>query len=274
VLQVLDEAGISIDAVAGTSVGALYGGAYAVGRTSAEMAEGIRTCPHMDVVNFFRHRLKIRHPNRLARRFYEALAGHRIENLPMRFAATASDIVERRHVVIDRGPLIDAVEASIAIPLIARPVMHQGRYLLDGGVWDAAPVDAALALGADVVVSVQLGRPLTLPERWHRAGSWVAERLGGISHRRTAAGVPFTIYAMSRVLEPGRAAHLVIRPPVGRFSANSPLHMKACLDAGIASAREALPAIQALLAGEPPALVAEEYAPQPAPRITFEPGTA
>src|SRR5262245_14734401 len=108
VLNVLDEAGITPGAIAGTSIGALYGGCYAVGSAAAEMAEGIRTGPHHDVLAFFQHRLKIRHPNRLARRFYSALAGHNIEDLPIPFAATASDMRELRQVTIDRGPLIDA----------------------------------------------------------------------------------------------------------------------------------------------------------------------
>lgn len=263
VMKVLDEAGIKAPIVVGTSVGALYGGAYAVGRTAQEMDEGIRTCPRRDVVEFFRHRLKIRHNNRLARRFYGALAGHCIEHLDVKFAVTASDISERRQVTIDRGPIIDAIEASIAIPLIARPVSHQGRYLLDGGVWDPAPVDAAHELGADVIVSVQLGRPFTLPERLHRPAVWLAHRMDRVPLRWTAAGVPFSLHATARTPEPRRSAHLVIRPDLGRsFGGMSPLNMPAYLDAGIAAAEKALPAIRALLAGEPVPQVAEEYMPQ------------
>jgi NTE family protein len=262
VMRVLDDAGIKPAAIAGTSIGALYGGCYAVGRTSYEMEEGIRTCPRRDVVEFFRHRLKIRHNNRLARRFYEALAGHNIEHLSLKFATTASDMAERRQVTIDRGPIIDAIEASIAIPIIARPVMHQGRYFLDGGFWDCAPVDAAHDLGADVVVAVQLGRPVTLPERLHRPATWLAERMDRLPLRWTAAGLPFTIRAVSTPLQAGRTAQVVIHPPLRRFGGMSPLHMVDSLDAGIKAAQEALPTIRALLAGETPAEVAHEYMPK------------
>jgi NTE family protein len=262
VMRVLDDAGIKVDVVAGTSIGSLYGGAYAVGRTSHEMEEGIRTCPSRDVVNFFRRRLKIRDNNRLARRFYEALAGYNIEDLPVKFAATASDIVEMKHVVIDRGPIIDAIEASIAIPVIARPVAHQGRYLLDGGFWDRAPVDAAAQLGADVVVAVQLGRPLTLPVRLHAHGTRFAHLIDRVSLSRTIAGVPFTVGAVSRPLVPGRTANVVIKPRLPRVGGASPWQMVRCLDAGMEAAEAALPAIRALLAGEAPAAVAEEFAPQ------------
>jgi NTE family protein len=269
VMRVLDDAGIHPSVIAGTSIGSLYGGCYAVGRTSYEMEEGIRTCPRRDVVAFFQHRLKIRHNNRLARRFYEALAGHNIESLPIKYAATASDMVERRQVTIDRGPIIDAIEASIAIPLIARPVSHQGRYFLDGGFWDCAPVDAATALGADIVVAVQLGRPVTLPERLHRPAMWLAERMDRLPMKWTAAGLPFTIRAVTTPLVRGRSAQVVIHPPMQRFGGLSPMRMVDSLDAGIKAAEEALPTIRALLAGETPAEVAHEY--MPAARMVIDP---
>jgi NTE family protein len=264
VLRVLEDAGIRPDVISGTSVGSLYGGAFAVGRSAAEMEEGIRTCPPTDVIQFFRHRLKIREKNRLARRFYEALAGWNIEDLPIPFAAVASDIVERGPVAIARGPLIDAIEASIAIPVIARPVLYQGRYLLDGGFWDSAPVDAATSLGADVVVAVELGKPVTLHERWHRPATWIASRMAKAALHRTIAGVPFTLHATTTPLKPGRSAHVVIRPRgVSRIRGNSPFHMVEVLEAGVAAAEAALPSIKALLAGEPLPAVAEELVAEP-----------
>jgi NTE family protein len=272
VLGVLERAGIPVDMVAGTSIGSLYGGVYAAGHSVQEMDEGIRTQPPADVVNFFRHRLKIRHNNKLARRFYEALAGHHIEQLPIRYAATASDIVEHRSVTITSGPLIDAIEASIAIPLIARPVAHQGRYLLDGGFWDSAPVDAALELGADVVVAVELGDPYTLPERLRAPAAWVAGKLRDLDLGRTLAGVPFTINAVAQELPPVRQAHIVIRPAVEKMRGNSPFHMTRCLEAGAAAAEEALPLIRAALAGQPLPVQAAQPAAQP--RLAVDPGLA
>lgn len=166
--------------------------------------------------------------------------------------------------------MIDAIEASIAIPIIARPVAHQGRYLLDGGFWDSAPVDAALELGADIVVAVELGHPYTLPQRLQAPASWLAAKMADVPIARTIAGVPFTISAVSHAIEPGRTADVIIHPMMHRLSGNAPGSMVRCLDAGIEAAREALPAIRALLAGEAPAAVAREYAP----RIVTEPGLA
>jgi NTE family protein len=272
VMRVLSDAGIDVDVITGTSIGSLWGAAFAVGRGAHEIEEQMRAANGMDVVRFFRHRLKIRHKNPLARRFYEGLAGFRIEDLPVRYAATASDIVERSHVTIDRGPVIDAVEASIAIPLIARPVVHQGRYLLDGGFWDSAPVDAAVSLGADVIIAVELGGPYRLPAGVHSAAEWMARRFERVSLQRTLAGVPFSLRAFSCELTPGRTADIILRPTAGRLVRGSPFHMSAMLDAGIAAANEALPAIRALVAGDPiPAAIA---ATAPTHALLPEAGTA
>jgi NTE family protein len=272
VMRVLEEAGVPIDAIAGASIGALYGGAFAVGRTAQEMEEGIRTCPRRDVISLFQHRLKLRDNNRLARRFYDALVGHYIESLPVKYAAVASDIVERRPYSITSGPIIDAIEASIAIPVLARPVAHQGRYLLDGGFWDAAPVDAAHDLGADIIIAVELGHPHTLPAALRKPAADLASRLEWAGLRRTFAGVPFSILAASTELVEGRTADVVLRPAIGRISGNSLFRMTQCLDAGIEAAREALPAIRALLAGEAPAAVAAEFGG--APRLVTDLGVS
>jgi hypothetical protein len=90
--------------------------------------------------------------------------------------------------------------------------------------------------------------------------------------RWTAAGMPFTIRAVTTPLQRGRTAQVVINPGLGRFGGMSPLGMVECLDAGIKSAREALPAIRALLAGEAPLEVAQEYIPKA--RMIIEPGGA
>jgi NTE family protein len=264
VLRVLDEAGIRVDAVAGTSIGALYGAAYAAGYTPQFIEDGIRTCPHRDVIRFFQHRLKLRHRNPLARRFYDALAGKQIESLDLPFACTASDIVEHCPVIIDHGPVIDAVEASIAIPFVARPVAHQGRYLLDGGFWDSAPVDAAAHIGADIVVAVELGDPYTLPQPLRAPASWVSRQLSGIAQRRTLAGLPFTIGCIAREPVPGRTADIILRPAISQHNGNSPFRMVQCLEAGAEAAVAALPAIRALLAGQPLPALSPAYAPRPA----------
>jgi NTE family protein len=273
VMRVLADAGIQPDVIAGTSIGSLYGGLAAVGRTAHEIEDGIRTCPSREVYDLFRGRLRIRAKNRLARRFYEALAGHHIEDLPIAYGAVASDIARRETIAITSGPIIDAIEASIAIPVIARPVRHQGLYLLDGGVYEAAPIDAAHQLGADVIIAVQITRPAQIPQRLRAGAKRFASMLEFVAPHRTLAGLPFSINAFSTDLREGRSAQVTLRPQVRGFNRHTAGRMVDCLEAGIAAATEALPAIEALLAGEAPSFVAEEFAPDPRP-LFADPGLA
>jgi NTE family protein len=260
VMRVLADAGIKPDVIAGTSIGSLYGGLVAVGRTPHEMEQGIRDCPSRDVYDLFRGRLRIRARNRLARRFYEALAGFHIEDLDVRYAAVASDIGRREPIAITTGPIIDAIEASIAIPIIARPVLHQGRFLLDGGVYEASPIDTAHELGADVIVSVQIGRPAQLPLKLRAGATRLASLLEAVKPHRTLAGLPFSISAFSTDICEGRSAQVVLHPQVRGLDRHTAGRMVDCLEAGVAAATEALPAIHALMAGEAPVTVTEAFA--------------
>ena len=271
VMCVLADAGINPDMIAGTSIGSLYGGLVAVGHSPHELEEGIRSTPDRDVYGLFRVRLKLRANNRLARRFYEALVGFHIEDLAIPYAAVASDIEQPGPVVITEGPMIDAIEASIAIPVIARPVAHQGHVFLDGGFWDAAPVDAAHQIGADVIVAVRIGHPYQLPEALRSSAVRAVSLLDRFGFKRALAGVPFTVRAVSTPLREGRTAQVELRPVMNPFRSNAPSRQVDCLEAGIAAAKQALPAIQALLAGEAPADVAQEYAAEPG-RFVAEPG--
>jgi len=189
VLKVLQEAGIPIDCVAGASVGALYAAGYAIGRPVESMARGTRRSSPWQVFRFFWHGLSLRHDNPVARAYLRAFQGHRCEELRVPFAAVASDVEEASPVVLREGDLVRALEASIAILWLARPVPWEGRWLVDGGFWESAPVSAAAALGAERVIAVVLGDPLVLP-RWLRPlVRWLAEG-SPPSGRRTSAGPP------------------------------------------------------------------------------------
>jgi NTE family protein len=273
VMRVLSDAGLAPEVIAGTSIGALYGGCVAVGRPPQEIEGGIRSCPSREVYNLFRGRLRLRANNRLARRFYDALAGHHIEDLNIRFAAVAGDVGLRKPFAITSGPIIDAIEASIAIPVIARPVSHQGRLLLDGGVYEAAPIDAVHQLGADVIVAVEIGQPAQLPRRLRVGALRLASALEWVALHRTMAGLPFTIHAVSTDIRQGRSAQIVLRPSVRGLTRHTAGRMVDCLEAGVVAATEALPAITALLAGETPAAVAEAFAPDQ-PLVLTDPGLA
>jgi NTE family protein len=257
VLKVLTEAGVPIDCVAGASIGALYGAPFALGRDPQDIERNLRRTSPRDVMRFFRHRLTIGPDNPLGERFYTALDGVCFEDLKVPFAVVASDVLRREPVLIREGEVLPAVQASISLPLLARPVHWDGRYLVDGGYWEPAPVSAARALGAEMVIAVVLGDPSVVSGR--RRG-WV-RRLAAILERRArwtngdgrgeapglVASAAFLLYTMTEVRPAATDADVIIRPRVAHLNANSPFHMQLGRRRGEEAAREALPLIEAML---------------------------
>jgi NTE family protein len=257
VLKVLSEAGVPIDCLAGASIGALYGASFALGRDFERIERNIRRTSPRDVLRFFRHRLAIGAQSPLGERFHRALAGVRFEDLNIPFAVVASDVLRREPVVIREGEVLAAVQASISLPVLARPVRWGDRYLLDGGYWEPAPVSAVRALGADKVIAVVLGEPAIVSGKrrsWLRRLTSLldgyAHRTAGVGHLRPPgllASLAFYLYTRTDVPPSTAEADVVIRPQVARLNANSPFHMRLSLRRGEEAAREALPRIEEML---------------------------
>ena len=249
VLKVLDEAGIPIDLLAGSSIGAAYAASYAAGTSGQEMVEDVlRTSPR-DIFAFFRHRLKLTPDGGLGDILCRRLDGLDFADLRLPLTIVASDLFQRRPVLIRRGPVLRAVEASIAVPLMAAPVRINGRYVVDGGFWEQAPVRVAAGMGAEKVIEVILGGSIAMPRRF-----WpVARRLVRLLERPVrrsgpslAASALFLLYTLTYVPAPSRA-DVSIRPDVAQISANSPFHLVDAMRRGEAATRAALPEIEALL---------------------------
>lgn len=257
VLKVLSEAGIPIDCVAGASIGALYGASFALGHDLRRVERNISRTRPVDVLRFFRHRLDIGGHNPLGERFRRALEGVRFEDLKVPLAVVASDVLRREPVLLRDGDLLTAVQASISLPVLARPVRRGDRYLLDGGYWEPAPVSAVRALGAEKVIAVVLGEATVASARrryYVRRLAALVERCARLTasdgHRRPPgllASVAFYLYTRTEVPPPAAEADVVIRPRVGHLNANSPFHMRLSLRRGEEAAREALPLIEEML---------------------------
>ncbi len=156
VLQALEEAGIRPDLVVGASIGAIVGAAYASGTSPDRLwrqANTMRVRTLADVTLSGPGFVK----GEALARWANTLVGERpIENFPVRFAAVATDIDRSLPYVITRGDAGEALRASAAIPGVFLPVQSAGHVLVDGGVASLVPVRAARALGADVVVAVDI----------------------------------------------------------------------------------------------------------------------
>ena len=163
VLRALEAAGIEPDVVCGTSIGALVGGAYAAGQLDA-LETWVRSLSLLDVVGFMD--VTLTRGGLIAgeklfkglRSFHSDIA---IEKLRKPFAAVATDFGSGREIWLQKGSLLNAVRASTSLPGIFPPVKVSSQWLLDGGLVNPVPVSVCRALGAEVVIAVNLNGDLT-----------------------------------------------------------------------------------------------------------------
>jgi NTE family protein len=157
VLRALEQAGIKPDLVCGTSIGALVGAAYAAGELDRfeQWLHGLRMT---DVLSFMDLHLSggVIKGERLMEFFRHNFVDRPVEELTMPFAAVATALHSGIEVWLREGSTINAVRASIALPALFTPVDHEGQLLVDGGLVNPVPVSLARAMGADVVIAVDL----------------------------------------------------------------------------------------------------------------------
>lgn len=157
VLRALQEAGIQPDVVCGSSIGALVGAAYAAGELE-RFAEWVLGLGMRDVFGFMDFNLAggMLKGEKLINFWRRNFADFDIENAPRPFAAVATDLHSGAEVWLRDGSIADAVRASIALPGLFTPVLHDGRMLVDGGLVNPVPSSLARAMGADIVIAVDL----------------------------------------------------------------------------------------------------------------------
>ncbi|ASU21540.1 serine protease [Vibrio qinghaiensis] len=190
VLKALEEMHIPVDFITGTSMGAYVGGLYASGMSADEIESLIYSVDwnegYRDRVNRSQRRVRdkeyedryqlttdlglrwgeIRAPRGVVQgqnmlRILRETSGnlsefHSFDQLPIPYRAVATDIIALEEVVLDRGYLVDAMMASMSVPGALPPYEVDGRWLVDGGVTNNMPVDVARALGADIVIAIDI----------------------------------------------------------------------------------------------------------------------
>ena len=192
VIQVLEEAGVPVDAVAGTSMGSVVGGLYASGLSTEELSA---VAAEVDWDRMFsdapdRRNLPVERKVEQGRTVFGLpildgaprlpsgiIQGQRItqpltgltwhvhpvrdfRDLPVPFTAVAADAETGEAVVLDHGFLPQAIRASLAIPSVFAPVEIDGRYLIDGGIVRNLPTPEVEALGADIIICSDVTKPL------------------------------------------------------------------------------------------------------------------
>ncbi len=150
VLKYIEKSGMPIDMVVGTSIGSIVGGLYCLGYNSEQLDSMFRSQEWADL---FAGSLM---GDSIVRSLRQMTGRRSFEDLPIPFRCVAVDVKGLREVVLSRGDLAQAMRASMAIPLVFKPVKMDGMVLVDGGVLNNLPVDVAKNMGADIVIAVDL----------------------------------------------------------------------------------------------------------------------
>jgi NTE family protein len=269
VLKVLDEMRIPIDAIAGTSMGAVVGGLYASGMSATEIETLIRSLNWQDAFqdrppreelgfrrkqddrNFLvRYALGVTDhgfvlPRGLVQgqKLEQVLRNaalpvaviQRFDRLPIPFRAIATDLETGEAVVMDSGDLVTAMRASMSAPGLFAPAQRDGRLLVDGGLVENLPVDTARAMGVDVLIVVDVSFPLYAREE--------------LASPLEVTNQAFAILIRGRTLEQRAkltASDIVIDPPLGRFPSADFGRVPQALRAGEEGARGATQALARL----------------------------
>ncbi len=238
VLKVLEELRVPVHCVAGNSMGAIIGGTFAAGYTPQEIEDVLLAIRWSDLLDdrpdrrrvpFRRKQDDLTFLSRVEVGFnhgrfqlpsalvegqklnflLQALTIHTVglesfDDLPVPFRAVATDLETGEEVILDHGDLALAIRASMAVPGVFSPVEINGQLLVDGGLVNNLPVDQGRALGADVVIAVDVGEPLRTREQLESLSGVTRQVLRMMTARNVARQTP--------------DADLVIHPAVEEFA--------------------------------------------------------
>jgi len=178
VVKALLEKGLVAEVVAGASVGALVGAAYANGRLAA-LETWVTAMTQRDVWRLVDTLFRgggVMTGNRLMMAIATQIGDPKIEELPVAFGAVATDLYTGEEIWLRSGSMMTAVRASSGLPGLFAPSWHEDRWLIDGGVVNPVPVSLCRALGADVVIAVDLSRAFTRAAMRARRGRTMEAR--------------------------------------------------------------------------------------------------
>ena len=171
VIKALDEAGIRLDYIAGTSAGAVVGAVYASGRIDS-LKDVVLRLDWRKVISF----LDVVFPKsglidgKKIADFVRTNVGEKnIEDLRLPFCAVSTDLATGNEVLIKNGDIIEAVRASISMPGVFTPVKISNAILVDGGLVNPVPVSVARKMGADLVIAVNLNHGIVAKRRTRKS---------------------------------------------------------------------------------------------------------
>lgn len=162
VIRALNDAGIQIDYVSGTSFGAMIGAVYASGKLDS-LQDAYLAMDWKKIAYFFDvvfPKSGIIDGDKVADFLREYVHSEHIEELPLPFKAVATELDSGKEVVLETGDIIDAVRASISVPGMFTPVRINEQVLVDGGLVNPVPVNVVRAMGSDIVIAVDVNHDI------------------------------------------------------------------------------------------------------------------
>ncbi|HZV55759.1 MAG TPA: patatin-like phospholipase RssA [Rhodocyclaceae bacterium] len=261
VIRALEEAGVRPDVLCGCSIGALVGAAYA-DSDLGDLEQWVSGLKWQDVVGL----LDVSFSGGLFKgdKLFAFLERHFVDKdfsaLPLPFGCVATDLASGREVWLHDGSVAAAVRASLALPGLFTPVSRDGRLLVDGGLVNPVPVSLCRALGADIVIAVDLGADivgssLKRDEATERRGpGWTARLLTNLGLKRdndlpslagvlaTSLQIMQTRIARSRLA--GEPADVLISPRLAHLGLMDYHRAADAIPEGAAAVQRMLPAIE------------------------------
>ncbi|MEM5595710.1 patatin-like phospholipase family protein [Niallia circulans] len=158
VIKILREENIPIDYIAGSSIGAIIGCLYGAGSDIERLYTLSKFFKRKYYLDFTVPKMGFIAGNRVKELIHLFTYGKNLEELDIPVAIVATDLLTAEKVVFTKGPIADAVRASISIPGIFVPEKIDGRLLVDGGVIDRVPVSVVKEMGADIVIAVDVAK--------------------------------------------------------------------------------------------------------------------
>jgi len=255
VLKVLEEEGIPVRCITGTSVGALIGAVYCSGLSARELEQVAHACRFTTFARWTVSRYGFASNDRMVSFLRRTLKVTNFEQLRIPLGVTATDFNSGEGVVFHSGSIIDPVRASCAYPGMFLPVEIRGRYLIDGMLSHPVPTQPLLEMGADRILAV------------HLKGSWTKE--GAPRHLFDVIGQSFAI-AQDQMSHLWRsAADVLVEPDVAGFAYDDFKRARDLMHAGEVAMRQALPEVRKWLETEVAAAVsakAMQKRSRPVPR--------
>lgn len=232
VLSVLEAHNIPLHVVAGSSIGALVGSLYCVGHSPEQIQKLSRHFPLKYWIDYTVPKMGLIAGDKLKEVIRILTKGKMIEDLETPLSIVATNIEKGERKVFNRGPIAEAVRASVSIPGIFVPEKIDGEYYVDGGVIDRVPVSVVKEMGADLVIAVDVS--------FHETKQKISSIFDVIAQ---------TIDVMEREILHHRIleADILIRPNVGHYSTTGFAHTERILQEGETAARAAVPQILAAI---------------------------